>query len=134
MATLDDVATFLQSASVGTVGATIFKGQAPAAPDAVVTLYEYGGAPPEHVGGQTAIAVEYPRIQVTVRGEPNDYAAPRALAETAYRALAAASNRLLGTTFYGALSPLQAPFLLRKDENDRVIVAFNIEIMKELTA
>jgi hypothetical protein len=133
MATLDEVAAFVATACSLTVASTLFKGTLPATPDACGAVYEYGGLPPRHIFGATPIAEESPRLQLAFRGAKNDYATPRALAETAYRALAAASAQSLSGTRYLTFEPLQPPFLLRRDENSRPIIGFSVQVTKELS-
>ena len=135
MATLDDVATFLASACSLTVGTSLFKGRMPeGAQDEAAALYEYGGMSSEYTFGTSGVTFERPRMQVVLRGEPNDYSGPRETAETAYRAMAAVGNQSLGSTRYMLLEPIQAPFFLKRDENSRFYIAFNVQAMKELSA
>lgn len=134
MATLDEIATFVASACSLTVGTTLFKGAMPDTRDVCAAVYEYPGLGPEFVFGQAAISVEYPRVQVAFRGVKDDYATPRATAETAYRALAAAPPQSLSGTRYLRLLPLQAPFKRETDANGRIVIAFNVQLEKELSA
>lgn len=128
--TLDELATFLTNAGLSNVK----KGQMPANPNSCTVIYEYGGLPPDMVFGQSNIEMEHPRVQVAVRGEPGDYATPRATAETAYRAMAAASHQSISSTRYLTMEPIQPPFLITKDENSRLIIGFNVQVLKELSA
>ena len=134
MATLDEVGAFLASACSMTLATDVFIGQYPSSPDLTIALFEYPGMKPITFFGSSAIAVEYPRVQVTVRGEVDDYETPRAIAETAYRAMAAQGHGTLSGTRYIALEPLQSPFLIRKDEKGRPVIGFNAQITKELSA
>jgi hypothetical protein len=127
---LGELQTFLEAASVTPVK----QGQLPANPNTCVAVYEYGGLAPSMTFGAAAIAIEYPRVQVVARGEPKDYVGPRAVAETAYRAMAAAAHQSISSTRYLAMEPIQPPFLLRKDSNDRYEIAFSVQITKELSA
>ena len=85
------------------------------------------------VFGKTAISVEYPRVQILVRGARLDYATPRAAIEVAYRAMAAAGAQLISSTRYLSMRPLHTPFLYEKDANDRLTMAFSAELQKELS-
>lgn len=134
MATLDEVATFVATACSLTVGTNLFKGQLPPLPLVCAAVYEYGGEAPVTTLGTAAIAVEYPRVQVVFRGARLDYSTPRALAETAYRAMAAANHQTITSTRYLAMEPLQAPFSLGMDGNECFRIAFNVRITKELSA
>lgn len=134
MATLDEMGVFLAAACSLTVGTTLFKGQLPATPDTCMAVYEYPGASPDFVFGRAAISVESPRVQVAVRGAKDDYSTPRATAETAYRAIAAAAPQSISSTRYLRMVPLQSPFQRERDEHGRVVIAFNVQLDKELSA
>jgi hypothetical protein len=82
MAVLDDVARFLaakiNSSSYPSqylkTGVNLFLGRTPAeAPNSVVTIYEYAGQTPDFTMGRDLSALEFPRVQISVRGEPEDY-------------------------------------------------------------
>lgn len=140
MAMLNEIAAKLAALGVGVVGTTIFIGAMPETPAACCALYEYGGQAPEMGFGTPGIAFETPAVQVVFRGEANDYAGPRALAETAYRGLTAVETATLsagagGTSaFYHWIHAQQAPFLLRRDDSQRVYIAVNFYAEKELSA
>lgn len=132
--TLDELATFVASACSLTVGTDLFKGHLPDDPDACAALLEYPGSRPTMLFGQSAIALEYPRVQCVFRGDAGDYATPRATAETAYRAMAAASAQSISSTRYLAMEPMQSPFSMGRDSKSRVRVAFNVRLTKGLSA
>jgi len=134
MATRDEIADFLEDASVGVVGTTIFKGQMPGTPDACVAVIETAGRAPEHTFGSSGIETEYPRVQIRCRGAKNDYATPAATAQTAYVAMAAVANQLLNGTRYLSIDPIQAPFLMDKDAQNRIVVGFNAQLAKRVSA
>jgi len=58
----DDIASYLQTAGIGTVGTSIFIGHMPDAPTNCLALYQYAGEPPLAVG-----EIESPRLTVRVR-------------------------------------------------------------------
>jgi len=58
----------LVSASVGTFGTDIFIGKLPLTPDLAVGIMQSGGKSPNPL-----FLVDFPSIQVMVRGKPNDY-------------------------------------------------------------
>jgi hypothetical protein len=130
---IDEVAAFVASACSLTVGTNLFRHSMPDKPNACACVYEYPGLAPDFVLGQTAIDVEHPRLQIAFRGAPGDHATPRALAETAYRACAAASNTTLSGTKYFELKPLQTPHKLRQDANDRPVIGFSVQASKVLS-
>lgn len=134
MAVLDEMATFIASACSLTVGATLFKGKLPATPDTCAAIYEYAGVGPDFVMGTAAISLEYPRVQIAFRGAKDDYSTPRTTAETAFRACAAAAPQSISSTRYLRMTPLQSPFQRERDDLGRVVIAFNVQLEKELSA
>lgn len=132
--TANDIAAFLASAGCGTVGTNLTINDMPDTPDTCGTVYEYPGRPPQHVFGQSAIDVEFPRVQVVFRGPARDHATPRSLAETAYRAMAAAGAQTVGGARVLAMIPQQPPFKLDRDSKERWKFAFNAEVHKGLSS
>jgi hypothetical protein len=117
--------------SLGTLG-TIVIGSMPASPNVIGVLYEYGGQAPERRFGVSGVGYEHPAFQLIFRGEPHDYAGPRAKAEIAWRALMSVQPRTLGTTQYLTIDPQQSPFAIRpQDENNRHYVGCNFYATKE---
>jgi hypothetical protein len=133
MTTLDELGSFIANAAGLTVGEDCFKGTMPATPDVCAAIAEYGGLSPRYVFGTSGIADDMPRVQVLVRGTVDDYAGPRALAETIYRALSNVANQTLSGTRYLAVTPLQPPYSLLQDDLDRYVVGFNCQIEKALS-
>jgi hypothetical protein len=132
--TLDDLASVVATACSLTLHVDLFPSQMPAqAPDVCAALYEYPGLSPVYTLGDAAPALERPRVQLAFRGAPRDYEGPRATAELAYQALAATANTSLSGTRYLEVTPLQPPFLLRRDELSRPVIGFNVQISKELS-
>ena len=61
---LKEIGTYLQSQGIGTLGANVFLGLMPDQPDNCIALFEYAGSPPDlHWNG------EYPGLQVRVRNK-----------------------------------------------------------------
>lgn len=137
MAFLDEIAAKLAALGCGTVGTTIHKGMMPETPDACVAVYEYGGVAPEFGFDTAGIRYETPAVQVVCRGVAHDYTTPRATAQTAYTGLAAVEATTLsggGTSaLYLTIHPQQSPFLMQRDDNNRVYIAFNCLCEKELS-
>jgi hypothetical protein len=140
VATLNEIAAKLAALGLGTLGVDLFIGFLPATPPACGAVYEQGGLAPELGFGQPGILFETPALQVVFRGAPGDYAGPRAKAEAAYQGLAAVEAQTLsagagGTSaFYHWIHPQQAPFLLDRDDSQRVRIAFNALCEKEPSA
>lgn len=131
MAVVEDLGAALATAGVGAVGSTLFYNQMPSAPHNCVVLHEYSGNAPEFALPSTGgVATEHPRVQITSRATTEAIA--RSKAQTAYETLAKVANQTLTTTRYLRVEPLQAPFFLRKDENERWLFVFNVEVEKAL--
>lgn len=133
MSVLAELGSFLQSRGIGTVGTDLFLGTLPDAPDACGALREYSGPPPEVGFGSPGLAFETPAVQVVFRGAPNNYPAPRAKAEAAYRALAELQVSSVSGADYLMVTPQQAPFLLERDDKVRPVIVFNVHCYKRLS-
>lgn len=81
MSVLDDVAAFLEGQPF-TNGWAVFKSYMPETPDRAICIYEVPGQAPE-----TTMAIDYPQIQVRVRGAPYEYKVTRDLLEDCYLVL-----------------------------------------------
>lgn len=129
---LPELTTYLATQGIGTAGTNLFYGILPDTPDALVTLFEYGGFPnePDLGTGGTTTRFEYPRIQMLCRGVKDDYDGPRLKAQQVVAALTAVVNTTLSGIYYISVIPLQAPFFLRRDENFRVEFACNFQVSK----
>lgn len=131
---LDDLAVRLQTAGLGTLGTTIFKGRlppdapGPAVADEIITLLPVPGLPPRRVHDIVGPAIEQPVVQVRLRGRatPGGYAALWAKALQTFLALDGVVNTTINGVWYEALFALQSPFGLPEDEWNRPTVIFNV--------
>jgi hypothetical protein len=132
---LDDLATLIEGGAIATSGTDLFAGGLPDTPDAAVAMMETAGREGKHVFGQALPAIEYPRVRIAARGEPNDYETPRGTIEAIYQLLVARSAETVsGGARYLTWEPIQPPYSLGKDKNERWIVGFNVEVYKEVSA
>jgi hypothetical protein len=99
--------------------------------DVCTAIYETGGAGADLGLGVDGIQYEYPAIQVVCRGAAKDYATPRATMQLIYKGLPKVQAEALSGVYYHTIRPMQAPFVLRRDENERVLVACNFLCTKE---
>src|SRR5262245_42995843 len=83
-------------------------------------VYETPGGPPEQGFGIVGIQYENPNVQLRFRGEPDDSETPKAVAQAAYRVMTRQAVTL-GSTFYLVMQPLQAPFIMERDDLGRVV-------------
>lgn len=132
---LDELGVFLQTAGIGTVGVTLFKGTMPLDTPAtvetpLVALLEVPGLPPQRSHDTPPSRVEQPVIQVVSRGAPYGYAAARATAQAAWDALDGVANQTLSGTAYLMIQALQSPFLLRIDDMHRPTITFTVRCQR----
>jgi len=126
---LDAVGAYVDAGSALTVGTDLFKGLMPETPDVCVALYETPGERAlEMVGGSTP-TVERPHLQVVARA--TDYVTARTNSQTVHGILQAVTDLNLSGVRYLRIQPLQAPYLMGRDENRRVKVVFNCSVEKE---
>ena len=139
-ALLADLAGYLDTA-LGThsQGSNLFAGDLPHSPDDVVgadgpvtALFETpGSVPVETLGVDGQPAVTLPRVQVQTRaGGATAYVDSRTRAREVYAALVVVTNEDVGGALYYRVAPLQEPFLLHRDESERVVFAFNCEVWR----
>lgn len=129
---LKELATYLQGQGLGTMGTNLFYGFMPPDPDICLVLYEYGGLPLEPDMGTPNPRIEYPLIQVVVRGSADeDQDAPRLKIQQAVTALTKIGDQSLSGVQYLAVMAKQAPFFLKRDENFRFYFACNFQVMKD---
>jgi len=130
---LDDMQTYLTSGGAGTAGTDLFVGSLPPSPDTALVVYETGGLTTIHTMGNTPgqAAVERPTIQVVTRAAT--YQTARALSQKAFLLLDGLPKRTINGTQYYWGAARQSPFLMDRDEKDRYLVAFNVDIIKDLS-
>ena len=121
---LREIGAYLATKSIGTVGTDIFLGLMPDQPDNCIALFEYAGSPPDlHWNG------EYPGLQVRVRNK--SYAAARTKIGEAMAALHGLHEQTLSGTRYLLIKARGSPEVLKRDNNNRVELFVNFEIIKE---
>ena len=121
---LTEIGAYLAQKSIGTVGTDIILGQMPDQPDSCIVLFEYAGSPPDlHWNG------EYPGLQVRVRNK--SYAAGRAKIKEVVTELHGVHELTLNGTRYLLIKARGSPEVLKRDNNNRVELFVNFEIIKE---
>lgn len=121
---LSDIGNYLQAQGIGTLGTNIFLGLIPDEPDNCVALFEYAGSPPDlHWNG------EYPGLQVRVRNK--SYAAARTKIGEVAKKLHGLHEQMLSGTRYLLIKARGSPEVLKRDNNNRVELFVNFEIIKE---
>jgi hypothetical protein len=127
---IEELGTYLQGLGHGTLGTDLFLYQLPDTPDTCVAIREYAGAEPEFVHDQATPNMIRPRFQMVVRGP----VIPDVMlkASQVWSSLVTINNTTIDGTFYQRLVPLQSPFLIERDENNRWVAGANFEAMKEV--
>ena len=124
MSAASDLATVLQTAGIGTLGDDLFWGRGLTdTPDTQIAVQQYSGFSPEiamtAVAGQ--VIAERPRCQIVCRAR--EYTVAEAQARLAWNAL---TNYGAGSVLY--VSPVQSPFYMGIDAQNRCLVGFNCDV------
>lgn len=128
----EEIADKLAILGLGVVGTSIFIGMMPDHPDELIAVMETGGSAPTFGFSTPGLKFETPNVQVIVRGERGDYSAPRDTIQTAFRGLATVQGQYLGPSYYHMIRPIQSPFMLHRDQNERPVFIFNATCEKEI--
>ena len=130
MGVLEDIGGNLLAASLATPGVDLFYDRLPETREsgALAALFLYSSRAPRHTSGETNYYIhERPRVQIAV------VAVTRAevitLIEALYHHLAFRENVVISDMSY-SFRPLQQPFYLGRDENDRIKYTFNLEVQR----
>lgn len=123
---LDDIASYLQTAGIGTVGTDIFKGEMPAEPDNCIGLFEYGGGRPEHAPGAP---LDRPGLQARVRNL--SYPVARQKCQDIQNVLHGIHEQAINGTYYILILANQSPEPLGRDANDRMEFVQNFSVIYE---
>lgn len=127
---LDDILAYLATEGVGTIGETLFKYRAPPNVQSCIVLIDYLSGEPVWTQDSSSPNHAPARFQVMARDTTGSTANTRAL--NAYTSLAKLINgSTLSGTRYLSVKPLQRPFMLGFDDNQRAMVVFNTEAILE---
>ena len=130
MPLLDELRTHLEGQGLTNVKTGVL----PTTPDAVVALFETPGFAPVHTqggGGAGSAKLEQPGVQVIVRAARSDYATARSTAKTAFSKLDGLTSVVLTGTRYLSIFAQNAPHLIERDDNERVLIGFDLQVVKE---
>jgi len=113
------------------LGKNLFLGRLPAeAPNTAVLIQQYEGQPPTFTMGTAVSALEHPRIQILVRGEPEDYPDAYNLSYVIRNILGAITYRV---TIDGVnilrIEPMGVPNYMAFDEVNRPRFSSNFQVM-----
>ena len=129
---LDDIGALLVANGLGVIGTNLFLSLLPAnVADASVVITETGGSEPGYVHEAIEASTERPSFQVIVRD--SDYANARSKANSIWKLLSRQRNTLLSGSKYLSIRPIQSPFPLGGDENERLQIIANYAVVREVT-
>ncbi len=129
---IDDLATYAQTNSIGTIGTDLFRFALTPSPDAQVALIPYSGLASEQRFGSDDLEWEFPRVQVIARGPVGDHRAAFTKAQAAYLAFGKIAAESLSSTFWHTVKCLQPPFSMGTDDTGRPLWGFNLACEKEV--
>lgn len=109
-----------------TAAFSLFVGAPPDKPDALVLINVTGGRPP-----LPHLALNYPSIQVMVRGAPSGYAAASARMSAICNALLGISTYVLNGDTYRACNQIGDVIYLGQDDNTRPLLSANFRYIVE---
>ena len=118
-----DIAEYLEDATIGTVGSSIFVGMMPDTANNVIAVYEYGGNPPEVVGD-----IENPRLTIRVRN--STYANGLAKARDVLNALHTVNNTTIEGHSYLYIRAVGSVNSLGRDAKDRYTFSLDFIVSK----
>lgn len=123
-----ELCEYLEDEGLGTVGSDLFAGTLPAGVVNGTVLTQYPGSPPELTCGSNGWTLELPRLQLLVRN--TDEATALNKARLMAQSLTRVKNQTIESVYYRAVTVLQSPGLLYRDENKRPNYGFNLEAEK----
>lgn len=129
----DDICSLIVTDGFGTLATNLFKGELPPTPDLCIAVMDYQGGPAVTFFGSLTVN-ENPRVQVKVRGAADEYDIPRTRIEHIYQAFMDRGAFTVNSTRYLNIGPVQPPFPLGKDDNNRWVFVVNFDVMKERTS
>jgi len=129
----EEITAYLEAQGIGTRGMNLFSDVTPEQPDNLVSVNLYTGSPHIHTlgGGAGSAALERPRLQVSARNTDHDNGWDKA--NDALLLLDGLNNTTLSGVSYLSIFALQPVFLIDRDQNNRWVFGFNIEVVKELS-
>ena len=128
---VDELAAFLVAQGLATLNVDLWLHVAPDEPDELAFIIEYAGDEPDYVQNDRSVELEYPRIQIGVRGSQPEVT--RLRAEQIYQSLMKIDNELLSGTRYLSCLPVDTPAMIGRDESGRFLSTINFRVEKELT-
>ncbi len=115
-----------------TLGTNLFLGKMPETPDLCVTIYETQGSAPTMTFGATAIEIDRPNLQISVRASRDDYPTARDLAQTLRTLVSGMINVSAGGVTVMRTQPTGSVYTLSPDNLERPRVVFNVDCLVDV--
>ena len=129
----NDLTDYLSTNGVGTEGTDLFRGPLLPHPDAGVWLLQVGGFPSIHaMNSSPGQGISRPSVQVVVRARTYDAAATKA--NDCFKLLDGLRQTTINSTRYLWIAAALEPFFIERDDDEREIFAFNVNVMKDISA
>lgn len=109
------------------IGTDVYVGKIPSSPDNCTVIFDSGGRPSMLTYNEEE-KLEYPSIQVYVRN--NDYRTAMGVASSIISRLHGRANETWNGTYYALIKHLNGPMFLEWDDNQRVIIVSNFNVMR----
>jgi hypothetical protein len=110
-----------------TIGTNLFLSKMPDTPDVCVCIYENQGNGPLMTFGATAIQLDRPSVQISVRAARDDYATARDLAQALRTLVAGIVNVTSSGVVVLRVEPTGSFYSLSVDQLERPRVVFNLD-------
>jgi len=110
-----------------TIGTNLFLSKMPDTPDTCVCIYEYQGSAPLMTFGATAIQIDRPSVQISVRAARDDYATARDLAQALRTLVSGIVNETSSGVVMKRVEPTGSFYSLSVDQLERPRVVFNLD-------
>lgn len=110
-----------------TIGTNLFLSKMPDTPDVCVCIYETQGSAPVLTFGSTAIQLDKPNVQISVRAARDDYATARDLAQALRILVSGITNETASNVLIMRAEPTGSFYPLGVDQLERPRVVFNMD-------
>jgi len=110
-----------------TIATNLFLSKMPDTPDVCVCIYENQGSGPLMTFGATAIQVDRPSVQISVRAARDDYATARDLAQALRTLVSGITNVTSSGVTILRVEPTGSFYPLSVDQLERPRVVFNLD-------
>jgi hypothetical protein len=126
---LEAIGDYLEDNGFGTLGTNIWLGIQPQTPDQTVTVYENAGSSPTFTMGPGGIRIDYPMLQIVVRGVERDYPDARDKAENIRQLLAAVLETTISGVHIMRIEPMGSVNMLGVDGKQRPLISVNFRCL-----